>query len=169
MRPLHITLIVIGVFQLILGALFLLAPGPAANLLDLSPPAPPWVNWLFATMAARYLGYAYGMFIAARAPQDHVGWINTMIVIQAIDWVATIGYVLAAGLSLRQVTTAAFVPVLFIGALLWFHPRRLRQPRSDHRATDAGSLDAPHLPGALTPGHHTMGSGRDTGTTGRPH
>lgn len=125
MRVLRITLIVIGFFQLALGALFLVAPGPAASLLDLSPAAPPWVNWLFAMMAARFLGYAYGMFIAARSPRDHVGWINTMIVIQAVDWVATVAYLLKGDLSLRQVTTAVFVPVLFIGALLWFHPRRL--------------------------------------------
>ena len=48
-----------------------------------------------------------------------------MIVIQVIDWIATIAYLVAGDVSLRQVTTAAFMPVLFVGALLWFHPRRL--------------------------------------------
>jgi len=125
MRALRISLVVIGIFQLVLGALFLLVPGQAADLLGLRPAAPPWVNWLFAMMAARFLGYAYGMFTAARAPRARVGWINTMIVIQAIDWAATIVYLIARDVSLRQVTTAAFMPALFIGALLWWHPRRL--------------------------------------------
>jgi hypothetical protein len=125
MRALRICLVVIGVFQLVLGTLFLLVPGQAADLLGLHPAAPSWVNWLFAMMAARFLGYAYGMFTAARAPRVNVGWINTMIIIQAIDWAATIAYLTAGDVSLRQVTTAAFMPVVFIGALLWFHPRRL--------------------------------------------
>jgi hypothetical protein len=124
-RALRVTLIVIGAFQLVLGALFLAAPAGAAQLFGLHPAAPPWVNWLFAMMAARFLGYAYGMFAAARAPRVHVGWIDTMIVIQAVDWIATLGYLAAGDVSLRQVSTAAFAPVFFIGALLWFHPRRL--------------------------------------------
>jgi hypothetical protein len=29
------------------------------------------------------------------------------------------------GLTVRQVSTAAFMPVLFVGAPLWWHPSRL--------------------------------------------
>ncbi|MDJ0344903.1 hypothetical protein QMK19_30370 [Streptomyces sp. H10-C2] len=125
MRALRVTLVTVGVFQLALGALFLVAPGASAEVLGLRPAAPAWANWLFAMMAARFLGYAYGMFAAARAPRERVGWIDTMIVVQAIDWTATLAYLAASELTLRQVSTAAFAPVLFIGALLWFHPRRL--------------------------------------------
>lgn len=125
MRALRVTLIITGIFQLLLGASFLVAPGMTTDLMGLSPAAPSWANWLFAMMAARFLGYAYGMFHAARAPRERVGWIDTMIVIQAIDWIATLAYLAAGSLTLSQVTTAAFAPVLFIGALLWFHPRRL--------------------------------------------
>ncbi len=129
MRPLRITLIVIGVFQLMLGALFLAAPGPVADLLGLRPAAPGWVDWLFAMMAARFLGYAVGMFAAARAPEPSVLWIDTMIGIQAIDWLATIGYLIAGEVTFAQVSTASFMPVVFVGALLWFHPRRLAVAR----------------------------------------
>lgn len=124
-RALRITLVTVGVFQLVLGALFLLAPVAGAGALGLRPAAPSWANWLFAMMAGRFLGYAYGMFTAARAPRLRVGWIDTMIVIQAIDWIATLAYLAGGDLSLSQVSTAAFAPALFIGALLWFHPRRL--------------------------------------------
>ena len=47
----------------------------------------------------------------------------TMIVIQAIDWLATIGYLATGHLALQQVPTAAIMPVLFIAGLLWFWPR----------------------------------------------
>jgi hypothetical protein len=118
MRLLRGTLIVIGVFQLVLGTVFLAAPTATAHLLHLRPAAAPWVNWLFAMMAVRFLGYAYGMFTAARNPARHRAWITSMIAIQAVDWLATVGYVAAGDLTLRQVTAAAVAPVLFIAALL---------------------------------------------------
>jgi len=124
MRPMKITLYVIGLFQLVLGIAFLAAPGPVAHQLGFGPAAPGWANWLLAMMAARFLGYAYGMFWAARHPEGAGPWIDTMIVIQAIDWLATLTYLHSGDVTMRQVTTASFMPVLFIAALLWFHPRR---------------------------------------------
>jgi 4-hydroxybenzoate polyprenyltransferase len=137
-RPLRITLRVIATAQLALGAMFLFAPTPAAAALGLQPAAPTWANWLFAMMAARFLGYAVGMLAAARAPDRHISWINTMIGIQAVDWLATVSYMAAGHLTLRQVSTASFLPVLFIAALLWWHPRRSGRSRS-HPLADRSS------------------------------
>jgi len=125
MRPLRITLAVIGVFQLVLGALFLFTPSGSAHVMGLGQAAPPWANWLLGMMAGRFLGYAYGMFAASRAPRIHVHWINAMIGIQVVDWIVTLRVLLDGGLTLQQVSTASFAPVIFIAALLWFHPRRL--------------------------------------------
>ena len=130
MRPLRITLVVVAAFQLALGLLFLCAPSTAPDALGLTPAAPAWAQWLFAMMAARFLGYAYGMLMAARDPLRSTSWINTMIGIQAVDWVATLVYLAGGALTLAQVTTAAFMPALFIAALLWWHPRRLGAPES---------------------------------------
>lgn len=125
MNPLKITLAAIGVVQLGLGLAFLVAPGPAAVVLGLEPAAPGWVDWLFAMMAARFVGFAFGMFRAARDPERSVGWIDAMIGVQAIDWVATVAYLAAGDVTLGQVTTASFLPVVFIGALVAWHPRRV--------------------------------------------
>jgi hypothetical protein len=125
---LRLTLIVIGIVQLVLGVLFLAVPGTAAELFGLHPPAPVWATWLFAMMAARFLGYAYGMFVAARDPRTHVAWIDTMVIIQAIDWIATIAVLATGELTFRQVSTASFLPVLFIAGLLLWHPRRTAPP-----------------------------------------
>ncbi len=124
MRPLQITLVVIGLFQLVLGVLFVAAPAFAASLFDLTPAAPDWANWLFAMMGARFGGFAYGMFLAARDPRRHIGWIDAMIGIQVIDWIATIAALAAGSVTIGQVTTASFMPVVFVVALVWFHPRR---------------------------------------------
>ena len=120
------TLVLIGVVQVVLGAV-LLVPGLAATLLDLDP-APGWVDWMLVMFAARALGFGYGMFLAARDPQAHPGWIRAMVGIQVIDWVGTIGYLLAGQVTLAQVTTAAFLPVVFVAVLLARFPR---QPASN--------------------------------------
>lgn len=46
-----------------------------------------------------------------------------MIRIQAIDWLATLVYLAKDDVTLGQVTTAAFVPVLFVIALVRWRPR----------------------------------------------
>jgi hypothetical protein len=126
MRALRVTLVVVGIFQLFFGVVFLVAPAGTAHTLGLGAPAPAWANWLLAMMAARFLGFAYGMFAAARDPRGRVGWINAMIGVQAIDWLATLGYLTAGTLTLAQVSTAAIAPPLFIAALVILHPSRRR-------------------------------------------
>jgi hypothetical protein len=125
MRPLRITLRTIAVVQASFGVLFLVAPTSAPTLLALPVAEPGWVDWLFAMMGVRFLGYAVGMWAAARDPQRHQLWIDTMIGIQVLDWIATLAVLATGALTLRNVTSAAFFPPLFVAALLWWHPRRL--------------------------------------------
>jgi hypothetical protein len=125
MRSLRFMLRFIGVVQLFFGVLFTVAPAAAATVFHLHPSAPSWVNWLFIMMGARFLGYGVGMFVAARDPIANVAWINTMIVIQIADWLSTIGYLLAHAMPFSSVAPAAVLPVVFVGGLLRWHPRRL--------------------------------------------
>lgn len=116
----------IGVVQLFFGILFTFAPARAGALLGLEPSATSdWVQWLFVMMGARFLGYGVGMFVAARDPLHHRSWIDTMIGIQVIDWVATVGFLVAGDLPLIRVASALILPVVFVGGLLWWHPRRI--------------------------------------------
>jgi hypothetical protein len=121
-RPLSITLWIIAIFQFLLGAAFLFAPSATASALDLAT-APGWANWMFAMMGARFIGFGVGMVAAARNPSHHRLWIEIMIGIQAIDWLATLVYLAKDDVTLGQVTTAAFVPVLFVIALMRWRPR----------------------------------------------
>jgi hypothetical protein len=133
MRPLRICLYVIGISQFLLGVGFLLVPAAIEGLFDLGPAAPPWADWLVAMLGARFLGYAVGMFVAARRPDRHLAWINTMVGIQVVDWVAAVGFLISGELRLAQVGAAAVLPVLFVAGLLWWHPTRTRL----EAATDA--------------------------------
>lgn len=127
MTALKRTLLLIGIVQLVLGTI-LLIPGLFPALLGLAD-VPPGVDWMFAMFGARSLGFAYGMVLAARDPHRHAAWIRTMIAVQAIDWLATVAYLVTGAVTLGQVTTAAFLPVVFIVLLVRLAPS----------AQDAGS------------------------------
>jgi hypothetical protein len=124
----------IGVVQLFFGVLFTFAAGSAGGLLGLEPAAPAWAEWLFVMMGARFLGYGIGMFLAARDPEANQTWINTMIGIQLIDFVATVVFLAAGDLPVAHVASAIILPWVFVTGLLWWHPRRLRTAV----VTDAG-------------------------------
>ncbi len=130
-RPLRVTLVFIGVVQLVLGAAFALAPARFGAMLGL-PETPTWVYWMFCMFSARALGFAYGMFLAARDPARHIHWIQAMIGVQAIDWLATMYFVLSGVVTLAQVSTASFLPIIFIGMLVVFYPRQQVATRVIH-------------------------------------
>ncbi len=115
-RLFRYTIGAIAVVQLILGLLFLFAPALFASALGLAA-APAWTAWIFAMFGARALGFAFGMGLALRNPQQHRAWLQAMIAVQAIDWIATLVYVFSGVVTLAQVSTAAFLPIFFIVVL----------------------------------------------------
>jgi hypothetical protein len=120
------TIVLIAVIQIALGAIFIVSPGSFPALLGL-PAAPAWTDWLFAMLGARALGFAFGMLVALRDLQRHVSWLMAMVVVQAIDWIGTILAVHAGTVTLAQVSTASFLPILFI-VVLGAEVLRLRAP-----------------------------------------
>ena len=124
---LRITLGVIAAFQLGFGALFLFAPGLYPDAVGLES-VPAWAPWMFALFGARALGFGAGMIVAMRDPLRHRSWIVIMIGVQVIDWIATVVAVLQGSLTITQVSTAGFMPVLFVVALVLFFPRAAAQP-----------------------------------------
>lgn len=115
----------IAAVQLVLGLGFLVVPEGMATALGLAA-TPGWSNWMFGMMAARFLGYGYGLLIAARDPAAHLPWLRSMVVIQLIDWAVTVKYLTAGAVTLAQVNTASFLPLVFVGLLWWSWPRAAR-------------------------------------------
>jgi hypothetical protein len=125
MRPLRITLVIIGIVQVFFGLPFVVAPGLYSLVLHL-PSAPAWTNWFFVMNGARFIALGYGMFLAARDPRKHVAWIKAMIAVQALDWLGTMYSLVTGAISLPQATDAPYLPVIFIIALLVWYPRGSR-------------------------------------------
>lgn len=119
---LNATLWFIAIIQFVLGLAFLAVPEQAAAHLGLSA-APGWTNWLFGMMAARFLGFGYGMLMAQRRPEQAGPWLQAMLVIQALDWLVTVKYLYLGAVTLAQVSTASFLPLLFVAAL-WLGLRK---------------------------------------------
>lgn len=124
-RIMSFTLRFIALVQCVLGLGFLIAPADLASLLGL-PPAPGWTNWMFGMMAARFLGFGYGMLVAARHVAGNVGWLRAMVAIQLIDWAVTVKSLLSGAVTLAQVNTASFLPLIFVALLWWSWPRACR-------------------------------------------
>ena len=115
-RPSIFTIAVIAliaIVQLILGVAFVLAPQQTAAMLGLAP-APGWTDWMFSQFGARALGFAYGMALVLRDARRHAAWIKAMIVVQAIDWIGVMLALVEGKVTLAQVATAPFLPILFI-------------------------------------------------------
>ena len=140
MRLMRAMLITIGVIQILFGAMLLAVPAMFPALLHLHPAAPEWVNWVLAMSAPRFVGYGIGMFVAARAPWRHRVWINTMIAIQAVDFIATAGYLAVGVLSVGRVGPAVVPPMLWIAVLCWARSRTrtTAMPRSPESSSTAG-------------------------------
>jgi hypothetical protein len=128
MRFMRAMLIIIGVIQIVFGTWLLVAPDGFPAVFHLQPAAPGWVNWILAMSAARFVGYGIGMFVAARAPWPNRLWIDTMIAIQAVDFIATAVYLANGVLPAGHVGSAVVPPLLWIAVLGW--ARRRAQPRS---------------------------------------
>lgn len=108
-----VTIVLIAVVQLALAIVFIIFPDRFAAMLGLEE-APPWTSWIFAQYGARALGFSYGMWLVLRDARRHVAWIKAMIAVQVIDWIGTVLALAGGHVTLAQVATAPFLPVLFV-------------------------------------------------------
>lgn len=117
MKKLQVLLVVIGIVQLVLGALFLLAPQAIMGWMGLNIPAAD-NGYILGMLAARFIAFGLGMFWAARDPQGNLSWINAMIIVQVIDLAAGIFYTARGDVALSSSAFPMFNAALFT-ILLW--------------------------------------------------
>lgn len=122
MRKLQVLLWIIGIVQLVLGALFLVAPQAIMGWMGLTIP-PADSAYILGMLAARFIAYGIGMFYIARNPQENRFWIDLMILIQAIDLAVGLFYTLNGTISLSVSAFAMFNATAFIILLLLWRPR----------------------------------------------
>ncbi len=131
---LRITLVVVGIAQIFFGIAFTFAPAKFSAILGLEE-APQWAYWMFSMFGARAFAFAYGMFLARRDPIKHIHWIQAMIAVQVIDWLGTLYYLANGGITLSQVASASYLPLIFIVMLVVFYPREKADILTTSRGT----------------------------------
>lgn len=119
-RPSHFVrgfIVLIAFVQFVLGIVFVFAPNTFAAVSGLAT-APAWTDWILVMFGARALGFSYGMMVALRYLRRHASWLVAMAVVQAIDWVGTIFALMDHKVTFAQVSTASFLPVVFVAVLI---------------------------------------------------
>jgi hypothetical protein len=122
-RFLQGTALVIAVVQFGFGLAYLFAPAPFQAALGLTH-LPVWTGWPFGMLGARFLALGFGMLLVVRNPTANRGWIQAMIVVQAVDWLVVVIALLRGVVTLAQVATAPYLPIVFIVCLLIAYPRK---------------------------------------------
>lgn len=119
MKKLCWLLRVVGILQITLGLLYLLAPSLLLQNMGHSVPEAD-LFYPLSMLAARFIAYGGALLIIAKEPAQHRLWILTMIVIQIIDLAAGIFYtatgVIPITLSGFPMFNAAWIIALLI---LW--------------------------------------------------
>lgn len=117
--------LLIGLAQLALGFGYVFAPTALNAQLGLTG-APDWTSWMFSMVGARFLALGYGMILVFRNPVANRAWVNAFIGVQAIDWLVTLAYVIGGVMPLEQVSSASFLPLLYVLVLAVLYPRTAR-------------------------------------------
>ncbi|MUT68301.1 hypothetical protein [Paenibacillus sp. NEAU-GSW1] len=123
------TALFIAIVQIGLGLGYLFAPHAFHASVGLEN-LPDWAGWPLAMSGARFLLFGFGMIQVFRNPLGNRSWIQAMIGVQLIDWIGTIYYVASGAVTLSQVTTAAYLPILFIVMLLAAYPKEQTQSQA---------------------------------------
>ena len=119
---LKVLLRVIGVVQLVLGALYLFIPIRFLAMQGLSTPLADNAYPL-GMLAARFLAYGVGMFFIANAPEKQTFWIKNMILVQGLDLAVGIFYTATGIVSLSHSAFPMFNAALFIILLMLWSPK----------------------------------------------
>ena len=103
----------IGVVQLVLGALYLFAPQFFIAWQGLSEIGAD-IGYPLAMLAARFIVYGLGMFVIASDPVRYRIWADGMILIQVIDLAAGVFYTATGVVSIAHSGFPMFNAALFI-------------------------------------------------------
>jgi len=114
---LKVLLVIVGVVQIVLGILYLVFPHEFLRSMGHTIPMDD-INYPFGMLAARFLAYGAGMFVIAKAPNEHRFWIMNMVFIQLVDLGVGIFYTLKGTIALRLSGFPMFNAIL-IASLLW--------------------------------------------------
>lgn len=109
---------IVGVIQLVLGALYLLAPHRFLAWMGHSAVAPD-IAYPLGMLSSRFLVYGALMIVAARDPGRHRPLVMGMVIMQLIDLAVGMVYTLE-GVVAWSLSAFPMFNAVWIAALLWW-------------------------------------------------
>jgi len=107
MNKLTILLRVVGFIQIVLGVMYLVAPGFILTAMGHTSPEPD-IYYPLGMLASRFIAYGLAFIYISSEPMKHKLWINIMILIQAIDLAAGVFYTATGAVTLELSGFAMF-------------------------------------------------------------
>lgn len=121
MKKLTYLLRLIGAIQIILGLAYLFAPSLFLQSMGHSLPQPD-IYYPLGMLAARFIAYGIALIVIADTAEQHVLWLNFMILIQVIDLGVGIFYTVVGVLPLSLSAFPMFNAVWIILLLAIWRP-----------------------------------------------
>lgn len=122
---LRVTALITGVFQIMGGVGYLLAPAAVNGIYGLTI-SPADATYPFMLIGARFLALGFGSMLVVRDPWANRGWIQAMIAVQALDGIVTVSGSLAGTMTIGQGTPLPLMPFLWVVLMLVGYPRGAR-------------------------------------------
>lgn len=125
MNKLTILLRVVGVIQIVLGVLYLVAPAFILNAMGHTVPEAD-IFYPLGMLSARFIAYGIAFIYISSEPMKHKLWIHFMILIQAIDLAVGIYYT-ATGVVTLELSGFAMFNASWIMLLLYLFSKEGKQ------------------------------------------
>ena len=115
---------IVGTIQLVLGLLYLLAPGAVLTAMGHTLPAAD-IYYPLAMLAARFIAYGVVLIYISNAATQNRLWIDGMILIQLIDLAAGAYYTAIGAVPLSLSGFPMFNAIWIIALLGFWRPQRV--------------------------------------------
>ncbi|MCB6182629.1 hypothetical protein LIN78_03565 [Leeia sp. TBRC 13508] len=122
MKPIQWIATIVGIVQLVLGALYLLAPHQLLGWMGHSTVAAD-IAYPLGMLSARFLVYGVLMLVAAKQPAQHRSLLQGMIWIQVVDLAVGVFYTANGSVSWHLSAFPMFNAALIIGLLQLWMPK----------------------------------------------
>ena len=124
LKALKVTMIVWGVFHIILGLAFIFVPEELGEMFGYTEEGPEYMLSFLASLGVGMIAPGVFVIVAARDPVKHILWVKFAILCAVLTLVVELYSVIQGYVTFDQAMMSIILPAVFAAALLVFYPWR---------------------------------------------